>query len=65
MQKILNTSTVFVQPHFGSSFVFELRNDTAGNLYVQVLYKNNKYPSPIELKPVAIYGNNNFFLKII
>ena len=56
MQKILNTSNIFDQPHFASGFIFELRNDTKGNYYVQVLYKNNKPWEPIELTPVRVNG---------
>ncbi|CAF0770893.1 unnamed protein product [Brachionus calyciflorus] len=56
MQKILNTSTNFVQPNFASGFVFELRNDTSGNYYIQVLYKNNKPWEPDHLTPVKVNG---------
>lgn len=61
MQKILNTSTSFVQPNFASGFVFELRNDSSGNHYVQVLYKNNRFPDPDELNPVTVYGNKMIY----
>lgn len=57
VQKILNTSDVFVQPEYVSGYIFELRNDTSGNFYVQVLYKNNKPNDPITFEPVTIYGN--------
>lgn len=55
MQKLLNTSTEFIQPEFASGFVFELRKDSDNNYYVKVFYKNNKYPDPDELEPVTVY----------
>lgn len=56
MQKLLNTSTNFVQPNFASGFVFELRQDKFGKYYVQILSKNNEYPSPEVLEKATIYG---------
>ena len=56
LQKLLNTSTQFLQPDFTSGFVFELRKDAAGNYYVQVFYKNNKANDPISLTQVTVYG---------
>lgn len=64
MQKLLNTSTLFLQPHFASGFVFELRVDTNKNYYVRVLNKTNKYPEPDALNPVQIYGIFNYILTI-
>lgn len=63
MQKLLNTSTNFVQPDFASGFVFELRQDSNGTYYVRVLFKNNKASEPIALNPVAIDGNIWFNIK--
>lgn len=56
MQKLLGTSTNFVQPNFASSFVFELRTDSANNYYVKVLYKNNKIFEPNYLMPATVDG---------
>ena len=62
LQKLLNTTTKFKQPNYVSSFVFELRNDTKGAYYVQVLYKDQKPSDPIVLTPVAINGIESKFL---
>lgn len=43
-------------PDFGSGYIFELRNDTKGNHYVQVLLKNSKPNDTISITPVQIEG---------
>ena len=57
MHKLLNPSTKeFFIPDYASGFIFELRNDTGGNYYVQVLLKNTKPSDPIVIYPVQIEG---------
>lgn len=57
LYKIFNpTKTDFFFIQFGAGFIFELRNDTKGNYYVQLLLKNSKPTDPIELKPISIEG---------
>ena len=61
LQKIFYmSSTNFTIPDFASSYVYELRNDTRGNYYVQMLFKNNKAYDPITLTPIAIEGSFQF-----
>jgi len=55
MQKLLNTSTIFAQPKYVSGFIFELRNDSIGNYYVQVLQKNETSENVAPI-PVNVYG---------
>ena len=40
MQRLLGTSDKFVNPNFGSAFIFELRMDKRNNYFVRVLNKN-------------------------
>lgn len=62
MCKILNPSkTEFFHPEFASGYIFELRNDTHGNFYVQVLLKNGKPNDPINIEPVQIEGSIIFW----
>ena len=57
MHKLFNPSTTeYFLPIFGSGYIFELRNDTSGNYYVQVLLKNSKPNDPISINPVKIDG---------
>ena len=58
MQRLLGTSSLFLNPNFGSAFIFELRRTNTGleKYFVKVLLKNSKYPGNIKLKPVKIQG---------
>jgi hypothetical protein len=56
MQRLLGTSDKFVNPNFGSAFIFELRMDKRRNYFVRVLNKNTIYPGAIRFDPVKIEG---------
>lgn len=56
LQKLLGTSRDFAQPNFASSFVFELRADSANNYFVHLLHKNNDIAKPNYLIPVTVKG---------
>ena len=60
MQKILGTSETFVDPKFGSAFVFELRRDKCGKYFVKVFNKNDYYPGLVTLNPVKVKGCSSF-----
>lgn len=66
IHKLFNpVNTTFFRPDFCSGYIFELRNDTSGNYYVQILLKNSKPSEPITLTPINIAGKRlifNFFL---
>ena len=61
IQKLMSVSDEFVQPNYGSAFIFELRQDNCNNYYVRVLNKNTEYPAPISFVENTIEGNY-FFL---
>ena len=56
MQKLLGTSDTFLNPNFGSAFIFELRKDKRHNYFVRVLNKNTLYPGAIRFDVVTIKG---------
>ena len=56
MQKLLETSDKFINPNFGSAFIFELRRDRQYNYYVKVLNKNDVYPGMIHFNTVKMNG---------
>jgi len=71
MQKLLGYSKVFTDPHFATSYIFELRQRlTSKQYFIRVLHKNDLYPfEKIEFKPVTIAGCTQFcpletFLKL-
>jgi hypothetical protein len=59
MQRLLGTSEKFVNPNFGSAFIFELRQSKIfrTQYYVRVLNKNTLYPGAISFDVVKIKGN--------
>jgi hypothetical protein len=61
MQRLLGTSDKFVNPNFGSAFIFELRMDKRRNYFVRVLNKNTIYPGAIRFDPVKIEGKLSNF----
>ena len=56
MQRLLGTSEKYVNPNYGSAFVFELRKDSRQKYFVRVLNKNTVYPGVIRLNEVKING---------
>ena len=56
MQRLLGTSDTFVNPNYGSAFIFELKMDENENYFVRVLKKNTIYPGAIRFDPVEIQG---------
>lgn len=63
MYKIMNPSaTNFTIPEYASGYIFELRNDTKGNFYVKILFKNSKLSDPIAIEPVKIEGCFNYII---
>ena len=58
MQKLLGTSKDYVNPNFGSAYVFELRKDKCKNYFIKVLYKNDNYPGEVHMNPVRVRGND-------
>ncbi len=56
MQRLLGTSDTFVNPNYGSAFIFELRMDKHRKYFVRVLKKNTIYPGAIRFDPVEIQG---------
>ena len=56
MQKLLGTSDTFLNPNFGSAFIFELRKDKHHNYFVRVLNKNTLYPGAIRFDVVTVKG---------
>ena len=57
LHKMFHPSTNdFLFPNYAFGFLFELRNDSSGNYYVQVLLKNSKPLDPISISPINIDG---------
>ena len=56
MQRLLNTSNPVKEVNWGSSYNFELRQDSAGKYYIQLFFKSEKPNQPITIIPVTIYG---------
>ncbi|RNA32693.1 lysosomal acid phosphatase isoform X1 [Brachionus plicatilis] len=56
LQRLLKTSNTITQPHFGAAMLFELRNDSNNNYYVQIKYKNNKNNEATQLNTLSIEG---------
>jgi hypothetical protein len=65
MQRLLGTSDTFVNPNYGSAFIFELRKDENENYFVRVLKKNTIYPGAIRFDPVEIQGKLIFKRNIL
>ena len=63
MQRLLAYSEPeeFLNPNFGSAFIFELHKDTSNNYFVKVLYKNDPYPQEINLIPFEIDGKKKYY----
>jgi hypothetical protein len=58
MQKLLGFSDKFTDPHFASSYIFELRQHKVSHeCFVRILHKNDLYPfEQIKFNPVKIAG---------